>query len=400
MKTNPSSQELLRLADQCVKCGLCLPSCPTYGVARNEADSPRGRISLIQGWLTGDLELTDTLAGHLDGCLTCRACETVCPSLVAYGRLADGAKALRVEALPAWRRMLRRGWLAGLSDARIAGALGRLARIYRRSGLARVAEIAALARFRRLRPSHRLATAMGLTARRIRPLDPPAAELDLFVGCMGSSAQGTAIAAAIKVCERLGLRVRIPSETACCGALLRHNGYPAEADARRANSARIHAGRVLVGLASACIAELREEPTLHDTRELCEFLDRATWPVTLALHPLPRRVLVHEPCSHRNLLGGNAAVYRLLARIPALEMAPLPGNDRCCGAAGTYLLQQPVMADALLREKLAPLSDLQPAVIVTTNPGCALHLAAGIREAGLSIEVCHPVELLARQMDG
>lgn len=366
-------------------------------MARHEADSPRGRISLIQGWLTGDLELTDTLAGHLDGCLTCRACETACPSRVAYGRLADGARALRVEALPAWRRVLRRGWLASLSDARIAGSLGRLARAYRRSGLARLAELASLARLRWLRPYHRLATAMGSTARRIRPLDPPATELDLFVGCMGSSAQGTAIMATLKVCERLGLRVRMPSEPACCGALLRHNGYPAEADARRANCARVHAGHVLVGLASACIAELREEPALRDTWELCEFLDRAAWPETLALHPLPRRVLVHEPCSHRNLLGGNAAVYRLLARIPALEVAPLPGNERCCGAAGTYLLQHPVMADALLREKLAPLFDLQPAIIVTTNPGCALHLAAGIREAGLAIEVCHPVELIARQ---
>ena len=400
LKTHPSPQELLRLADQCVKCGLCLPGCPTYAEARHEADSPRGRIALIQGWLTGDLELTATLSGHLDGCLTCRACETACPSLVAYGRLADGAKALRVEALPAWRRRLRRDSLAGLSDARIAGALGRLARVYRRSGLARFAESVRLARLRWLRPYHRLAIAMGSTARRIRPLDPPAAELDLFVGCMGSSAQGTAIEAALTVCERLGLRVRIPSETACCGALMRHNGYPAEADQRRAAGARIHAGSTLVGLASACIAELREEPTLRDTQELCEFLDRAAWPETLALHPLPLRVLVHEPCSHRNLLGGNPAVYRLLARIPALEVAPLPGNDRCCGAAGTYLLQQPAMADALLREKLVPLSDLKPAVIVTTNSGCSLHLAAGIREAGLSIEVCHPVELIARQMDG
>ncbi|WP_295404784.1 (Fe-S)-binding protein [uncultured Thiocystis sp.] len=402
LKTNPSSPELLRLADQCVKCGLCLPSCPTYGVARNEADSPRGRISLIQGWLTGDLELTDTLTGHLDGCLTCRACETACPSLVAYGRLADGARALRVEVLPAWRRRLRRGWLVSLSDARIASVLGRFARIYRLSGLARFAEIVGLARLRWLRPSHRLATAMGWTARRISTIDRSETEtdLDLFVGCMGSSAQGTTIAAALKVCERFGLRVRMPCEPACCGALLRHNGYPAEADARRANCARIHAGRVLVGLASACIAELREEPALRDTRELCEFLERAAWPETLTLHPLPLRVLVHEPCSHRNLLGGNPAVYRLLARIPALEVAPLPGNDRCCGAAGTYLLQQPAMADALLREKLVPLSDLKPAVIVTTNSGCSLHLAAGIREAGLSIEVCHPVELIARQMDG
>lgn len=398
LKTNPSPQELLRLADQCVKCGLCLPACPTYAKLRNEADSPRGRIALIQGWLTGDLEMTTTLAGHLDGCLTCRACEPACPSLVAYGRLADGAKAIRVEALPYWRRMLRRIWLANLSNARLTDALGRLARVYRLSGLARLLELALLARLKHLRPYHRLATAMGLTARRITPIEQPNADLDLFVGCMGSSAQGAAIEATLKVCERLSQRVRIPSETACCGALMRHNGYPDEADERRANCARIHAGRTLVGLASACIAELREDPVLRDTQELCEFLDRAAWPEALKLQPLPLRVLVHEPCSHRNLLGGNAAVYRLLARIPLLEVEPLPGNDRCCGAAGTYLLQQPDMADALLRDKLAPLSDLKPDVIVTTNPGCALHLAAGIREAGLTVEVCHPVELIARQM--
>ena len=400
MKTHPLPQELLRLADQCVKCGLCLPVCPTYAKARNEADSPRGRIALIQGWLTGELELTGILTGHLDVCLTCRACETACPSLVAYGRLADGAKALRVATLPAWRRLLRRGWLAGLSDARVTGVLGRLARVYRLSGLARFAELTPLTRFQRFRSYHRLAIAMGLRMRRISPVELPAADLDLFRGCMDASAQGAAIKAALKVCERLGQRARIPAATLCCGALLRHHGYPIEAGQRRADCARVHAGRTLVGLASACIAELREEPPLRETQELCDFLDRAAWPETLRLQPLTLRVLVHEPCSHRNLLGGNTAVYRLLARIPGLDVAPLPGNDRCCGAAGTYLLQQPVMADALLRDKLTAMADLKPAVIVTTNPGCALHLAAGIRAAGLSVEICHPVELIARQMPG
>jgi glycolate oxidase iron-sulfur subunit len=109
-------------------------------------------------------------------------------------------------------------------------------------------------------------------------------------------------------------------------------------------------------------------------------------------------VLVHEPCSHRNQLGGNTDVYRVLARIPGLRVAPLPDNALCCGAAGTYLLQHPQTARALLGDKLAHLARLQPKILVTTNPGCALHLAAGLREVGLSIEVCHPLELIARQL--
>ncbi|TCT18743.1 (Fe-S)-binding protein [Thiobaca trueperi] len=392
--SDPADRDLLRLADHCVKCGLCLPHCPTYAQTRHEADSPRGRIALIQGWVTGELEMSNTLARHLDGCLTCRACEQACPSLVAVGRLMDGVKARRVARLPVWRRALRRRWLSVLSDARLTALLGRLAGRYRVSGLAGWMERIGLARRRWLVPYHRLATAMGAAARPMVADDRPAADLDLFVGCMGSSAQGAAIAATLRVCERLGLRVRIPSGSACCGALMRHNGYADEADRLRAGCVQRHAGRTLVGLASACIAELREDSALRETLEVCDFLDRAVWPASLKLRPLPRRVLVHEPCTHRHLPGGNAAVYRLLARVPELEVIPLPGNDTCCGAAGTYLLQQPAMAAALLRDKLASLADLKPDILVTTNPGCALHLAAGIREAGLTVAVCHPVELI------
>jgi glycolate oxidase iron-sulfur subunit len=117
----------------------------------------------------------------------------------------------------------------------------------------------------------------------------------------------------------------------------------------------------------------------------------------LSLRPLPCKALVHEPCSHRNLLKDTGAIYRVLGLIPELDVRPLPGNATCCGAAGTYLLDQPAMAGALLGGKLAALAEQVPDFLLTTNPGCALHLAAGIRETGLAIEVCHPVELIERQ---
>lgn len=390
---------MLRLADQCVKCGLCLPVCPTYNQTRHEADSPRGRIALIQGWLTGNLALTATLIAHLDGCLGCRACEAACPSLVAYGQLADAAKAHRVAALPVWHRLLQLGWFTALSQRRITNWIGQIARVYRISGLATISERSGLARLSRLRPYHRMAMALSFTARRLAAHSEPNAALELFIGCMDASAQGSLVVAAIRVCERLNLPINTTSKSTCCGALLRHNGHPAAAAAHLANCVKHHADRQLIGLTSACVAELRTAPELRHTAEICAFLDQVRWPKTLKIKPLPQRVLVHEPCSHRNLLGGNAAVYRLLARIPALEILPLPGNDRCCGAAGTYSLQQPKMAAALLNDKLVAIAALAPTYIVTTNSGCALHIAAELREMEMKIEVCHPVELLARQLE-
>ena len=391
--------QLLTLADQCVKCGLCLPQCPTFVKLANEADSPRGRIALIQGWAAGQLAMGPALAGHLDGCLGCRACERACPSLVAYGRLADEAKAARVSHAPPWRRAWLRLWLGWISNARVTRWLARGARIYQGSGFAQAAERTGLAEVPAMAPLHRLAQAIPTTAAPAPIEDRGPADLELFVGCMGALAQGHAVAAARTLCARLGLRVRVPAKPRCCGALLRHNGLPGDGDRRRNANARRPGDPPLVGLASACVAELREAPGSAATREICDWLEHLPALAGLGFRPLARRVLVHEPCSHHNLLGGNDAVYRLLRRIPGLDVQPLPGNPSCCGAAGTYLLQQPKLAGALLADKLAGLTALSADLIVTTNPGCALHLSAGLKEARLAIEVCHPVELLAQQFD-
>jgi glycolate oxidase iron-sulfur subunit len=389
-----SPAQLLELADQCVKCGLCLPHCPTYGKLANEGDSPRGRIALIQGWAMGRLALTPNLEGHLDRCLTCRACEVACPSLVSFGRLMDGFKAARVDLLPRWRRSGRLARLRALSNPALNLLLARVARWYQGSRLRRWVEATGIQRRPAIGTLTRLAGVVPQTARAVNPSSPESPDLELFVGCMGGLAQGTAVVAARALCEGLGLRVRIAAEPGCCGALFRHNGFPAEADARRAVWTRGPRELPLVGLASACVAELREGVEGRPVLELCDFLDRLAHLDRLSLAPLPGRVLVHEPCSHRNLLKDTGAAYRLLGLIPQLDVQPLPGNAVCCGAAGTYLLDQAAMAESLLADKVAALAGQPPRYLVTTNPGCALHLAAGIRAAGLDIEVCHPVELL------
>ncbi len=381
-----------------MKCGQCLPVCPTFAKLGNEADSPRGRIALIQGWAGGALALSPALNSHLDGCLGCRACESACPSLVEYGRLADGAKAARAAVGSPLRRGWLRLWLGLLTRSRLTDRLAWATRFYRQRGLARLVERTGLADWPALRPLHRLARAIPAATAPVTAGDRGAADLEIFVGCMGGLAQGRAIAATRALLHRLDLAVRIPTTPACCGAIHRHNGLPAAADRRRDACARHPEDPPLVGLASACVAELREAAGTGDARELCDWLAPLPALQTLAFQPLRRRVLVHEPCSHRYLLGGNAAVYRLLQRIPELAVQPLPNNQTCCGAAGTYLIQQPAMAASLLADKVAASAAAGADLVVTTNPGCALHLIAGMQEAGLAIEVCHPVELLARQM--
>ena len=392
-----TTDKLLEATDQCVKCGLCLPHCPTYRLRRDEAESPRGRIALIQGLASSALTPSPRLDAHLASCLECRACEPACPSLVAVGAIMDEVRTRRTLALPAWRRRVKRTWLTALGSARFMGLVARLGAVYRAMGLNWLARRLGLRRLPHLHAYARLAEG----------LHPPGpwkgrqgqeGEVALFIGCVSEVAQGAALTAAVSVLERLGIGVARPAGQGCCGAMLRHNGFPDGADRLLGLNAATLSSRPLVGVASACVAELRSHPGLARTQEICSLLAATPWPAGLDLNPLPADVLVHEPCSHRNLLGGNADVHRLLARIPGLRIADLPDNALCCGAAGTYLLQHPRTAQALLAPKLAHLDRLRPRFLVTTNPGCALHLAAGLREAGLPIEVCHPVELVARQL--
>jgi glycolate oxidase iron-sulfur subunit len=392
---------LSETADHCVKCGLCLPHCPTYRLREDEAESPRGRIALIQGLADGVLEPTPRLDAHLASCLECRACEAACPSLVAFGTLMDGARALRVRRLRAWSRRLRLARLDILSSKRGIGLAAGLAGLYRASGLAALAERAGIARASRLDARHRVAMQLR------RPAGPSAPrggargngdDVALFLGCVARASQPAALAAALRVLERLGLRVGVPGDQGCCGAMHRHAGFPERADRLLAANASGFADRRTVAVASACAAELRAHPELGKVREVTRFVADLDWPPGLGLRPLAARVAVHEPCSQRNILRDGDAAYDLLRRIPGLEPVALGENALCCGAAGTYLLDQPEMAQRLVQPKIRRLRALETEILVTTNTGCALHLAAGARAAGLDIEVLHPIELVERQL--
>lgn len=401
LKSADIARDLAQTADRCVRCGLCLPHCPTYRESRQEAESPRGRIALIQGWAEGELDASPRLLHHLDNCLECLACERACPTLVPFGDLMDLARAATWRAAPAWRRLPRAAWLGALaSPAGAALAVG-LGRLYRGTGLARLAAWGGIHRWPSLAALHRLAIQCERLPR--LPASPPAGpasgdRFGLFLGCIARAAQPGAIEASLRVMRGLGLPIEVPDDQTCCGALHRHNGLPEGGDQRLRRNATAFAGLTAVGLASACVAELRGYPPLGATQDLCRFLANRDWPATVRLAPLPQAVAVHVPCSQRNRLGDEDAAFALLRRIPGIRLVPLPDNAFCCGAAGTYLLQRPLLSRALLAPKLASLAALRTSILVTTNTGCALHLAAGAREAGVEVEVLHPVELIDRQM--
>ncbi|MEQ6342855.1 MAG: (Fe-S)-binding protein [Gammaproteobacteria bacterium] len=406
--------DLLKQTDLCVKCGLCLPHCPTYTKTRNEGESPRGRIALIEGLAGGRLALTPRLEAHLASCLTCRACEDVCPSGVRYGTIIDAGRALiKSQREQSTREAAMYGLIARKPLLRFAA---RLLRFYQRSGLQRLARVSGLAR---------LAGAGRLDAL-LPPLPPAPAWQDyypprgekrgtvaLFTGCVAEVMDTATLGAAIRLLTTCGYGVHVPRTQVCCGALHLHNGQPAQArQLAEKNLAAFAALKVdaVISAASGCGAQLAEYDQLipddqrtqsfaHSVQDISQFLTDITWPGDVTFSPLLKRVAVHDPCSLRHVLHQQIPPYTLLRNIPGIELIPLPGNTQCCGAAGAYMITQPVLADSLRNDKLEALKAAGAEILVSSNLGCALHLAAGLRAAGKDVEVIHPVTLLARQMN-
>lgn len=376
--------------DLCVKCGLCLPHCPTYRLSRDENESPRGRLALMQALAENQLDLTPTLQRHLDHCLHCRRCETVCPAKVPYGRLLDDCRAVLPRqsgdfgvAAIARRVLANATWRSGLAA---------LARRYGRSGWRSV--------LRRFVPPGLEALAHQADALTLQTHYPAqgrtTAQVALFVGCTGTWLDADTLRATIAVLTRLGVAVTLPAGQGCCGALQWHAGDRAAAEPLLANNRRAFADADLVlSFASGCGAFLREQAaTDKQVLDLSRFLLDLTWPSAVSLQPLPIKVGLHTPCT----LTDAAAPAALLRKIPALTLLPLSGQPACCGAAGTYLLEHQDWARRLRDAALDQIAVGGVDCIATSNVGCAGHLRAGLEERRGTTEVLHPVALLARSL--
>lgn len=409
--------EIKREAAKCVACGLCLPHCPTYELLHDEAESPRGRLSLMLALAKNDLPLNARLESHLARCLDCRACEKVCPSYVAYGLALDSARALIESKRASTAKSANRSvaliqWLVE-KPARMR-ILGKILRRYQGTGLqwllrkSHALQLVGLASLDAAIP--KLALQKNFTE--IYPTQRKAkGRVAVFTGCQANMSDQQTLASSIRLLNRLGYEVHVPPDQGCCGALHLHNGQTGKAaELMQQNiGAFANSSDAIVSVASGCAATLGEYGKyLEDDgsarkfsgriMDINRFLTGAAWPADISFRPLPRRIAVHDPCTLTNVLRQQDKPYTLLAQIPGAEILPLPENKLCCGAAGTYHLTQSQIAEQLRAPKIDHLRRLAPDILVTSNPGCATFLAAGLREAGLAIEVMHPVVLLERQI--
>ena len=392
------------LADVCVKCGLCLPHCPTYRLAANEAESPRGRIAFAQALAQGKLEPSATVLTHLDNCLACMACERVCPSKVQYGELITTTRAWLVDSGKVSRTGRSLGRL--LAYPRLLGALLRVANLPVVRGVARSRAMRMV--LRPLGLDRALAELPRLPRVESMPSRAPASprgHVGLFLGCVAASVDRDVHAAARTLLEAMGYQVVLPSAQGCCGALALHNGDAVQED-RMAQSLRtVFAGadvETLLVSASGCFGALRDHVFAESkirVREIHEFLDADTRIDTLKFRALAETIALHTPCTQRNVARADAAIARLLARVPQLKIDALPAPPGCCGAAGDYFLRHPDIADTLRSQTLDGVLATQAKTLVTSNVGCRIFLDNGLRGRESPTAVIHPLVLLARQLE-
>jgi len=388
----PEGQEAEAILRACVHCGFCTATCPTYQLLGDELDGPRGRIYQIKQVLEGQAP-TRTTQIHLDRCLTCRSCETTCPSGVRYARLADIGRGI-VEARvgrPLGEKLLRKALVAIVPNPSRFGALAQLGAIAKP-----LLPNALAAKVPKIRPAGAW------------PAQTGERQMLALAGCVQSVATPVTNTSAARILSRLGIDLIQVPEAGCCGAAAYHlNAQEEGLDAMRRNIdawwPRIQAGAegILIS-ASGCGAMVKEYGELlrHDPR----YADKAARVSELARDPVEvlsemdlaplgkpgrgRRIAFHTPCTlqHAQKLGNR--VEPILAELGFVP-TPVPDAHLCCGSAGTYSLTQPGLSRQLRDNKVAALESGMPEIVATANIGCQLHL-----EAGTDTPVVHWLELL------
>jgi glycolate oxidase iron-sulfur subunit len=413
---------------QCMHCGMCLPTCPTYVETKRERNSPRGRIALMRAIADGDLDVNETFAGEMSYCLGCLACQTACPAGVHYAELLETARA-DVEAAGVMPGMARRFWrrvtLGGLfMHPRALRLAGRALRVYQQTGADRLARRTGLTRLlpaglRRLEtqtPPMAATFSPGVIASRETPADgAPRYRVALLTGCVQDLAFSDIHRDTADVLLANGCAVDTPPLQPCCGSLHAHNGEP--------GLARVLAKRLIdllppdrydaiISNAGGCGSHLRhyghllaDDPAYAErarawdakVRDIHEWLVETGCRAPAASpFPEPRTVTYHESC---HLVHGQKVSRQpreLLRLIPGLTLVELPESSWCCGSAGIYTITQPEQSEKLLERKVGHIGETHADLVATSNPGCHLQIARGLRQSGQSATVVQPVSLLAQ----
>ncbi len=404
----------------CVHCGFCLPACPTYLETGSEADSPRGRITLMRGLHDGTLPADDDVVRHLDLCLGCRACEPACPSGVPYGHILEHTRArLRDEHVRPGPIEAARGALLGtLARPKAATVAMRFAQLAG-NGTVPAPVVRALSG-----DSKAEAQTVTLPAR-ISPALPPVitpavgrrrARVGVLTGCVMRVLYGDVNRDTVTVLAANGCEVLANRRQGCCGALHAHQGDLREA--KHMARALIDAFLPLDGLDAVVVnsagcgsaikdygALLADDPDYAararafaaKARDVCEFLDAVGWAAPFReTHGDPVTVTYHDACHLAHGQGVREAPRALLSLIPGVRMVALPESDVCCGSAGVYNLTQPDMARRLQARKLEHILSTGAQIVAAGNPGCLAWIGTGLRDLNKpAVRIAHPITLLA-----
>ncbi len=429
--------------ENCMRCGFCLPACPTFVETGLEAASPRGRIALMKAVVHGALQPDDGFAAQMDLCLGCRACEPACPSDVRYGRLIEQTRDVLASHAPQSGRseLLRAVFLRGLfPHTRRMRMLGRLLGMYQGIGLADRVRASGLLRVlpRHMQDMERIlprATGRGVaqacrqagipnrTERSggaqmlvLPPVGERVGRVGLFRGCIMDVLFTETNVNTVRLLRESGFEVVIPEAQVCCGALHGHAGELAGArELAQRNVAVFAAAQVdyVATNAGGCGAFLKEYDHLLQqaphASEASEFAGRVLDVSELLVdhgRPLEMRadaemetVTYQDSCHLRNVMGVKRQPRALLESMPGVTYCELPGADHCCGSAGIYNLTQPGMASDILTHKMDDVRATGAQVVVTTNPGCQLQMRLGVeREGDPGQSAVHLVDLLAQRV--
>jgi glycolate oxidase iron-sulfur subunit len=371
------------LIADCVHCGFCLPSCPTYALWHEEMDSPRGRIHLMAALEDGSIELSDDVALHFDRCLGCMACVTSCPSGVQYDRLIELA---RVEV----EERHRRGPTERLLRAAMFAVLPYRRRLRAALALRRLPAPGPLRTLKRLAPPW--------SAPAWPPVHLPGAgpRVALVAGCVQSVVFGDVNSATARVLAAEGFDVHVPRNQACCGALHAHAGRLGQGVARGRRLEQALAGYDhIVTNAAGCGSHLKD----HGVANVVDVSELLTAPRS-ERHPLAISVAFQDSCHLRHAQRIVTQPRAMLSSIPGLRVLEPAEQDLCCGSAGIYNIVQPQAAAELGARKAERVLATGADAYASANPGCLVQVSAALRRNGRPLPAFHPIELLDASLRG
>jgi glycolate oxidase iron-sulfur subunit len=426
MNTPPSHLKGLdySVLQQCMHCGLCLPTCPTYDATKIERHSPRGRISLMRAIADGRLDVTRTFADEMYFCLGCLACMTACPAGVNYAELFEHARAeaessgvLRSPKRDLIRAVAIRWLFMDLSHLRLAG---RLIRFYQWLGLQALIRGSGVLKLlpKRLRELEAITPDIQpkFSAELIAPVTPAIGRkkyrVAMLIGCAQDLIFSNINLDTVEVLARNGCEVITPHKQLCCGSLHAHNGeWEMARELARKQLEQFPPDQfdAIITNAGGCGSHLKhyhkllaDDPAYRDRAVLWDkkVKDIHEWLMEIGVQPpsnhAPAQVVTyHESCHLAHGQKITAQPRQLLNLIPNLKLIELPESTWCCGSAGIYNIVQPDMANELLDRKLNHIQSTGASIVANGNPGCLLQLINGAKQKGMKLRVVHPVTLLA-----